>query len=317
MVRLAQRAHDAAFLLQAHQAVGLSCYFQGELIAAREHLDEAMPLYDSDRHRSHIALYGHDPAVVCLSYLATVLWILGYPDRALQSSRNALVLAREIAYAPSLALAIYFTGMIHNWRGEWNPGLQHAREAVRFATQHGLPFWVGLARCGLGWILARQGRYEEGIAHLREGLAMSPATGARLGVSHRLAALAEAHCEMGQYPEGLRVLDEGRSQCESTGELLYAAETARLKGVLLLRQAEATLPTERSRRKAKSDTRRLSPSPAAAEAEACFLHALTIAQQQGKTKEARNLLGDIHGWFTEGFDTVDFREAQTLLAELA
>jgi predicted ATPase len=135
----------------------------------------------------------------------------------------------------------------------------------------------------------------------------------------------------------LSVLAEGHSRCESTGELLYAAETARLKGVLLLRQAEATLPTERSRRKAKSDTRRLSPSPAVAEAEACFLEALAIAQQQqakawelraamslarlwrqqGKIREARTLLADIHGWFTEGFDTADLQEAQTLLAELA
>jgi hypothetical protein len=166
---------------------------------------------------------------------------------------------------------------------------------------------------------------------------MSPATGARLGVSHRLAALAEAHGGLGQYPEGLSVLAEGHSVCENTGELLYAAETARLKGVLLLGQAEGTPPTQRSRRKAKSDTRRLSPSPAAAEAEACFLQALEIAQQQhakawelraavslarlwrqqGKTKEARNLLGDIHGWFTEGFDTADLQEAKTLLGELA
>jgi predicted ATPase/DNA-binding winged helix-turn-helix (wHTH) protein len=341
MLRSAQAGRDTGFLLQAHQAVGLSCYFQGEFVAAREHLDEAMPLYDSDRHRSHIALYGHDPAVVCLSYLALVLWILGYPDRALQSARSALVLAREIAYTPSLALAIYFAGMTHNWRGEWNPGLQHAREAVSFATQHGLPFWVGLARCVLGWILARQGRHEEGVAELREGLAMSPATGARLGVSHRLAALAEAHGEMGQHAEGLSVLAEAHSLCEGTGELLYSAEVARLKGVLLLRQAEEdTPPTQRSKRKGKSDTtgtRRLLPSSAAAEAEACFLQALAIAQQQhakawelraalslarlwrqqGKTKEARNLLGDIHGWFTEGFDTGDLQEAKTLLRELA
>jgi predicted ATPase len=211
---------------------------------------------------------------------------------------------------------------------------------MSFATQHGLPFWLGLATFELGWTLARQGRYEDGIAQMRQGVAIYQATGARLGLAQGFTALAEAHGKVGQHKEGFTALAEADAHIETSGECFCAAEAARVKGVLLLQQAADTPLAKRPGRKAKSDTsaKRLPPhSSAATEAEACFLQALTITQQQqakslelraamnlaqlwrqqGKTREAHNLLADIYGWFTEGFDTADLQEARALLEELA
>ncbi|MBI3795373.1 MAG: hypothetical protein HY268_00175 [Deltaproteobacteria bacterium] len=307
-----------------------------------------MRLYDPHQHRAHILQYGHDPAVVCLGYMAWTLSMLGYPDQALQKSNEALPLAREIGYAPSLAYALYFASFVHNWRGEWSSALLRAQETVSFATQRELPFWLGLATFALGWTRAGQGKYEDGIAQMRQGVAIYQATGARLGLSQILTALAEAHRKVGQYKEGFTVLAEADAHIETSGEYHCAAEVVRLKGELTLVQskvqslapsAQAKQKAQGKRHEAKLRSPRSLASSASAEAgaETYFLQALDMARQQsakslelraamslaqlwrqqGKIREAHNLLADIYGWFTEGFDTADLQEAKALLQELA
>src|SRR5262249_8757795 len=266
-------------------------------------------------------------------YTAFAQWMLGYPDRARRRSREALDLARQIDYAPTLASGLYCVGVIDNWLGDWSSALSWAQETLGFASQQGLPFWIGRRTCLLGSVMARQGQYREGLARQREGLASYQATGARVGLSQRLFAMAEAHGQAGQYAEALAVLAELEAWCSRSGELLYLAEATRLRGELVLRQALAAAPRERPVRKAESGTGRHTrprlPS-AAEEAEACFHKALVMARrqearawelraamclaelwrQEGKTEDARRLLGDIYSWFTEGFESADLRAAK-------
>src|SRR5262245_58700034 len=123
MLRLAERTRDGEYLIQAHQALGLGHYFRGEFATARRHLREAMPADDWTHLRSSMLVYGHDPRVVSLVHTAWTLWMLGYPDQARQRSSEALVMARQIAYAPTVASALYAVSVIDNWLGEWSSAL--------------------------------------------------------------------------------------------------------------------------------------------------------------------------------------------------
>ena len=95
LLSLAQRQHDPALLLQAHRALGDTLFWLGEFVPARAHLEQGMALYDPQQHRAHALLYGQDPGMGCRVYAALVLWVLGYPDQALQRSQEALTLARS------------------------------------------------------------------------------------------------------------------------------------------------------------------------------------------------------------------------------
>jgi predicted ATPase len=166
-----------------------------------------------------------------------------------------------------------------------------------------------------GWVLVQQGQTQAGIEQIHQGLRAYRGTGAALARPYFLALLAEAHGAMGQPEAGLTVLAEALTLTDATRVRWYAPELYRLKGELLLQQ--------------HSDNQ--------AEAETCFQHAISIAQsqqaksfelrtatslarlwqQQGKRREAHDLLAPVYGWFTEGFETADLKDTKALLDELA
>jgi predicted ATPase len=237
LLRLAHASQDTTLLLQAHQVLGLTLFFQGEGVAAHEHLQEALTLYDPQQHRSLVFLYGQDPGVVCLSYATLIPWLLGSSDQALQRSRDGVALARELMHAPSLASALTFTALFHSWRREWHVAQLCADEASTLATEQGLPFWVVQATVRRGWTLVGQGQDEEGSAQIRQSTDTLSAMGATLGRSTYLYMLAEAYGKMSRAEEGLNILAEALEFVNSTGERFYEAELYRLKGELMLAQA--------------------------------------------------------------------------------
>jgi class 3 adenylate cyclase/predicted ATPase len=335
LLTLAQRTRDQALLVEAHRAVGETLFRLGELAPARAHLEEGMIYYDPHQHRSHMALYGHDPGVLCLSYAARALWLLGYPDQALQRSHEVLALAQQLSHSHSLVFALYCAGRVHQFRREGQAALERAEALVAFAREQALPHWVASGTILRGWALAEQGQVEEGIAQMHQGLSGRQATGAELGRPYYLAQLAEAYGEGGRAEEGLNVLAEVLTVVHQQGERWGEAELYRLKGELLLRAAAG-------RSDAPIDPAIISMWAGAepsvlAEAETCFQQALVLArrqeakslelrtatslsrlwQRQGTHAEARQLLAAIYGWFTEGLDTADLQEAKALLDALA
>ena len=323
LLTLAQHIGDPALLLEAHYALGNTVNYLGEFTAARTHFAQGIALYDPQQHRSHAVRYGQDPGVVCRAYAGMTLWCLGYPDQALRWSHEALTLARELEQPFSLVYALFFAAMLHQFRRE-GPLTQERAEAGRaLAAEQGFALWVAWGTFFRGWALterspapgAGQGQGEEGIAQMQQGLAAWRATGAETLRPYFLALLAEASTKVGQREAGLTLLAEALAVINDTGECRWEAELYRLKGEVLLARATG------------QDT----------EAETCFRQALEIArrqqakslelraamslarlwQGQGKHAEARQLLAPIYNWFTEGFDTVDLREARALLAESA
>jgi predicted ATPase len=269
--------------------------------------------YDPQQ-RSHAFRYGQDAGVACLSLMARALWLLGYPDQALQRSHEALALAQELSHPASLAFAQDFAAMVYQLRREGQAAQKQAEAVMAHATGQGFPFRFAQGMMLYGWALAQQGQGEVGIAQICQGLVTHRATGAELARPYYLALLAEAYGARGQPEEGLRVLAEALAAVEKTEERFYEAELYRLRGELVRMRSVAHH----------------------AEAEAWFRQALDVArrqqakslelraamslsrlwQQQGKRQEAYDLLAPIYGWFTEGFDTADLQEARALLHEL-
>jgi predicted ATPase len=286
----------------------------GEFIRALEHCEQGNALYDPQRHRSLAFHSGQDPRVACLSFAAWNLWLLGYPDQALRRSREAVALARELSHPLSLGFALDFAAWLHQFRRERKLTQELAEEGIAISTDQGLPFWRELGVIMQGWALAAQGQ-EEGIALMRRGLTAWQAMGTEVGSPYFLALLAEGYGKGGQAKKGLEVLAEAIATVQRNGERNYEAELYRLKGKLLLQ----------------------SNAQHCSEAEPCFQRALSIArsqsakslelraamslsrlwQQQGKKDEARQMLAEIYGWFTEGFDTKDLQDAKALLDELS
>jgi predicted ATPase len=341
LLHLAQSGQDPAFLLEGHLALGNTLLWSGEPAPAHTHLEQGIALYHPQQQRSHVFLYGHDPGVWCRCFAAWALWTLGYPERALTRSREALTLAQEASRPHILTNALGYVTRLHQLRWEVPVTQEYAEAEMVLARDHG--FWFQLAEATFfqGWALAEQGRGEEGIAQMRQGLAAWQATGAEIGRTHYLALLADAYGKAGQAAEGLRALAEALALVEQSGERWWEAELHRLKGILTLQSTASSRPIldqpQASKDKAKEvNVRHLTPSTQV-EVETCFRQSLAIArrqqakswelraavslarlwQQQGKRDAARELLAPVYGWFTEGFDTADLQEAQVLLEELA
>jgi TOMM system kinase/cyclase fusion protein len=316
LLSLAQRIQDPDLLLEAHHALWAILFYGGEQAAVRPHLEQGLRLYEPQRHHIHAARYtGHDPGVCCRTVGAQSLWLLGYPDQAVASSQAGLDLAQQLAHPFSLSLALSFSAMLHHYRREAPLIQTRAEAAMMLATEQDFPQHLEKGILLRGWALAARGHGEEGITQIRQALAANRSTGSTRERPYYLALLAEASAEVGQTSEGLEAVAEALAMLAKSGVRWWEAELYRLRGELLLQRSMAPQ----------------------GEAEACFHQALDIArrqqakslelraamslsrlwQQQSKKEEARRMLAEIHGWFTEGFDTADLIEANALLEELS
>jgi predicted ATPase len=325
LLRLAQSVQDPALLLQAHWAMGVTLLSIGEFVSAREHFEQGIALYDPQQHRSHAFLYGFGPGVGCLRYAAWELWLLGYPDQALQRSHEAVTLAQEMSHPFSLVFALHFAVVFHQLRREGQAAQARAEAVILLSTEQGFVLPLALGIIMRGWSLVEQGQGEEGIAQMRQGIAAFQATGAKTWWPYFLGLLAETCGKGGQAEEGLNVLAEALATVEKTGERWCEAELYRLKGQLTLQQFQVSGSKFQVEDSPASNVQSLE-----SEAEECFLKAIAIArkqhakslelravmslsrlwQQQGKKEEARQMLAEIYGWFAEGFDTVDLQERE-------
>jgi predicted ATPase len=310
---LAHRLHDPACLLQAHLALGGSFWFLGELAPAHAHLEQGIALYDMQAHRVLAFRAGVDLGAWCLSYAANGLWVQGYPDQGLRRAYEALTLAQALSHPHSLAAVLFYVTVTHCWRREAHATREQADAALACASEQGFPHYSMMARLYRGWALVIQEQGEQDVAQLQQALAAYRAMGAKLGLSGMLPLLAEAYGKVGQVEAGLQTLAEALALVDQTQERFYEAELYRLQGELLLvRSVEHHAEAETCFRQALDIARRQ-------QAKSLELRAATslarLWQRHGKRAEARALLAPIYGWFTEGFDTADLRDAKALLHE--
>ena len=329
LLGLAQQAQDPPRLIEAYFAMGAPLMHCGEFAQARAQLNRGIALYDPHRHHSPRAL--QDFGVTSRSYLAMTLWFLGYPDQALHQSNEALALARNLSHAFSQAYALSIAPVVHQLRREGAAAQERAEAATKLSSDQEFINWTTFSTVFRGWALAAQGRTAEGIAQIHCGLTGWQALGSVIAMTVFLGLLADA-CDMaGQVEQGLEAVMDALALVKQAGERVWEAELYRLKGQL-------TLQSGLKHNSGNSDTKRPEPgSQPEADAEACFRKAIEIARQQtakswelratmslarllahqGRRDEARTMLAEIYGWFTEGFDTADLKDAKALLDELS
>jgi predicted ATPase len=312
----------------------------GEFALSCQHLEQGLAHYNLQKHRSLVFLYGQDPGVSSLSFMARVLWIQGYPDQALGKVREALMLAQDLVhpYSLSLALALENTVWLHRHRREIQAVQAQTETLITLSREKGFSLFWAIGATYQGWAMVEQGQGEKGIAQIRQSLAALTSTGAKTFESDYLTLLAVSYRKLGRQERGQKVLAEAFKTINKTGERWYEAELYRLKGELML---------QRGTRDWGLGTRSSSPQPPSfkpqipeerlREAEGYFHKAIDIAQKQqakswelrtatslarlwqsqDKPSEARDLLAPVYNWFTEGFDTADLKDAKALLEELS
>jgi predicted ATPase len=214
-----------------------------------------------------------------------------------------------------LAFALGLTAVVRLLRREHESGLRRAEEAIAVATEQGLPQWHAIGLIGRGFARAGLGQSANGIVDLRAGVAEFNETGAKMGNSEWLGFLAAAHAAAGQVDEALATLDQAEERVISAGERFAEAELRRLRGECVARRDVAAADCgEQWLRDALQCAREQGAKSPELRASTSLAR---LWRDQGKRAEARDLLAPIYGWFTEGFDTLDLKEAKALFDELA
>jgi predicted ATPase/class 3 adenylate cyclase len=312
LLRLSRQHNEYAGLVLGHISSGRELMYMGRFTSSRLHLEEVLALYDPISHHSVIHRTGDDPHVVSLAFLGIVLFCLGSPDQALARSNEAIAEARRLAHPPSLAQSLTAAARLLSLVGDNAALEQRVGELVSVATEQGFPHWRAAGTIYRGWLQANNGNVTGGLCLLRSGSTALRSTGAESLRPYHIALLARAHEIAGQIEEAATQLDGALQIVEKTGERWFAAELNRHKGQLLLQQGH-TQAAEELYRKALS---------IAVEQEAKLWElraAVSLARlrrDQGRRAEARDLFARTYGWFTEGFDTPDLKEAEALLGEL-
>jgi class 3 adenylate cyclase/predicted ATPase len=315
LVMLADEQEETRRAL-ARRALGATLFFFGRLADAAKAVNEGIAIDDAVaawKNPAHLLLYTERAGVACRLYSAWTLWYLGFPDAALQKVETGLDLAQRLAHTSGLAFAMIWAAALHNLRREFKAAHRQAEAAVEIAHKHRMSAWFGHTTVCRGVALAGLGHHAEGIAQIHTGLAAWHATGARLLDSQWLGFLAEAHLQTGQFADSLNVLDRAAETASVTGESHYQAELHRLRGEVLTKTGDAA--------EASAWLRRAIDTARSQQAKSLELRAATslarLWRDQGRRAEAHDLLAPVYGWFTEGFDTADLKDAKALLDELA
>jgi class 3 adenylate cyclase len=310
MVEAAERTGDAELLLQAHHSSWSTRIWNGEFASASEHVRSGLALYDPERHRHHALMYGgHDPGVCGNGQGAVALWALGWPDRAVQSARESIALGETLDHLPSLLHSLWFASSVYFLRRQAADVLACSARLLALGSEHGLKLYEAIGGVFHGWALIQQLDAQAGLAELRAAVA-TYATTAHVNLDLYRAILAEAELRAGNFEEGTAVLIQGE---RSTDEW-WRAGYLRLRGDLLLRG-----PND-DRGAAERLYRQAISVAAGQQAKSLELRAATslamLLGEQGRRSEGYAVLAPVYGWFTEGFGTLDLKEAKALLGEL-
>ena len=314
-LELAEKQAAKVPIMIGHRLMGCSQVLTGNASEGREHFDQALALYDPVEHRPVATRFGQDARVSTLSYRSLTLWLLGYPEAALADTHYALEEARGIGQAAGLMYALLHASLTHLLCGNYAKANAEAGELTALADEKASSFWKAQGTSMQGFSLALAGKALSAVHIITSGLTAFRSTGAASWTSLQSSHLALAYMDLGQFDDAWRCVGEAQTALQTTNERWYEAEVNRITGELALQ----------------------SPERDAAKAQACFEHALSVARQQqakscelraamsmarlwrdqGKREGAHELLAPVYGWFTEGFDTLDLKEAKALLERLA
>jgi class 3 adenylate cyclase/predicted ATPase len=314
-VALAEKQGQIVPLMIGHRLIGTSLMLTGDILKGRDHFNQAFALYDPAKHRPLATRFGQDVGVSIFVYRALAYWMLGYPETALADADHALENACKGGHAGTLMYAQLHTSFTNILCGKYAAANAQSNEVIRLADEKGAALWKALGTMEKGCVLAQSGKASEAIQMITSGITTYRSTGSRVYLPFFLSHLSRAHAELGQFDDAWRCIGEAMTAIEATKQKWCEAEVHRIAGEIAL----------------------LSPEPDATKADAYFERALAVARaqqakswelraaismarlwrDQGRRAEAHDLIALIYGWFTEGFNTRDLKEAKALLGTLA
>ena len=311
---LAEKQGSVVPLVVAHRMMAVSLLCTGDIVQARVHSDQAAALHNPAEHRPVATRFGQDPGVSILAYRSLGSWLLGYPAASLADVESAIKAAREIGQAATLMFVLTHTALTHLVSRNYAAAKGEAEELAAVAGDKGAFFWKAIGTMAQGWVFALTGKASDAADLLTSGLGAFRSTGSTLWMPLHMSCLAIAHRDLDRFDEAWRCIGEATTAIETTGERWYEAEVLRVAGEIAM----------------------MSPERDTAKAEMFFDRALAVARQQqarswelraamsmaklwrdqGQRDKARDLLAPVYGWFTEGFDTLDLKDAKALLDDL-
>jgi predicted ATPase len=312
---LAEKQRTTPALITAHRIMGISLVCTGSFAESRGHLNQAIALYDPGEHRPLATRFAVDAAGSILCYRSWALWILGWPAAAIADAEQAVRNAREMGQAVTLMHALGHAAFTYFHCGHYREAISQSEEAIALGSEKGALFWKAWAMLNQGCVSALTGNSLDAIGIMNVGITAYRSTEATAHLPVYSTYLARAYADVGRFADARRCIDEAMCAVETTGETLCAAEASRVAGEIALKSLE------RDTVKAQAYFEHALAVARAQEAKSWELRAaISLARlwrDQGKREEARELLAPVYGWFTEGFDTLDLKEAKALLDELS
>jgi class 3 adenylate cyclase/tetratricopeptide (TPR) repeat protein len=310
LLLIAESTKDPAKLAAAHVRAGLPRFYSGRFRESVEHFKAAADAYDPAKHQGLALAYGGDQGTIAYLFGAGAVWMLGYPDRAATELNQMLQHARELGDPYSLAMALAINSLFQAALRQWTLCERLAGEGVELCELQGFPLYLGLAKVVHALAVSHLGE-EDSAAEATEGFAVAAASGAATGAPIAMWAIAGIHQNQGRSIEALDAVEAGLTISAKTNQGFADVPLLRTKGELKMAESEE-------------------------EAESLFLRAIEVARvqhaksfelraatslarlwyRQRREAAARELLQPIYDWFTEGFDTLDLRDAKELLDEI-
>jgi predicted ATPase len=298
-----------------HFLLGMALVVSGNFSEGRAHLDRVDALYNPEEHSQALSQFGADVGTWGLLPRACALWALGRPEAARADVERAISLARRIGHLPTLMGVLHLTGSTQLRLGNIAAAKAQADELVALAAEKAAPAFIAHGMADQSCALALGGEASKAVQLFERAIAYDRALGSTVEIPGCLSVLAKAHADLGQFEDARRCIGEAIAAGEASGERWWEAEFHRMAGEIEL------IAPERDIAKAETSFERALEIARAQQARSFELRAATslarVRRDQGRHAEAHALLAPIYGWFTEGFDTPDLREAKSLLEELA
>jgi predicted ATPase len=254
-------------------------------------------------------------SVFCRAYISHCEWHLGYPVRSLEAVEEGLALARKMSHPFSIALALNYLGMLHQFRREADAALKVAAEACGICAEYRFDYYGAWSSLVRAWAIGESGQLDEGLAAYDAALEEFRRTSAGLRIPHHLGLLARLHRRSANATAGLHVIDEALAISQATGESWCSAELHLERGELLLQAGSEDAEDEADREFEVAIETAAAQEAKLPELRASVARARLLAAR-GRRQQAGHILVPIYGWFSEGFETRDLAEARALLARL-
>ncbi len=311
LVNTSENADDPVFKVLAHEALGFTLFARGKFAAAHAALERGISMCEDSKAAAYLDLSAQDPRVHVRLYDGMALWFLGYPDQALRICAEARRYADTSQHAFSEAMARTISLRVHQFRGEAAAVAREASAAIALCEEHGFVHYLAMALILRGWASAQQGEFEKGIAEIQDGLEKVRTTGALLFESYALGLLADVCIKNEQYEQAFSFLDQAKLRLDDgNSERFYEAEIYRLLGETYLRSRRDLDQAERYLCKGLKVAREQKAK--SLELKLC-VSIYDLYELRQNADKYRSQLGEIYGYFSEGFDTMDLVKAKARL----